>query len=45
MCKENGPNGHLVWISVFDDQHDHLDKHYLLVFLDIVQRVQKWTWT
>ena len=19
MCKENGPNGHLVWISVFDD--------------------------
>jgi hypothetical protein len=24
-CKENGPLAHLVWILVFDDQHDHLD--------------------
>ena len=34
---------HLVWNFVFDDQHDHLDYHYLQVLLDIVQRVQKWT--
>ena len=33
---------HLFWVLVFDDQQDHLDKHYLPVFLDIVQRVQKW---
>jgi hypothetical protein len=23
--KENGPQGHLVWILMFDDQYDHLD--------------------
>jgi len=39
-CKENGPKGHLVWILVFDDQHDHLDYYCLLVVLDIVQRMQ-----
>ena len=25
QCKENGPLVHLVWILVFDEQHDHLD--------------------
>ena len=40
FCKENGHLAHLVWILVFDDQHDHLDYYYLLVVLDIVQRMQ-----
>jgi len=39
-CKENRPKGHLVWILVFDDQHDHLDYYCLLAVLDIVQKMQ-----
>jgi hypothetical protein len=31
-CKKNGPLAHLVWILVFDDQHDQVKLMYLQVF-------------
>ena len=33
MCKENGPLAHLVWILVFDDQHDQVKLMNLQVFI------------
>ena len=32
-CKENGPLAHLVWILVFDDQHNQIGLTYLLVII------------
>ena len=33
VCKENGPLAHLVWILVFDDQHDQVGLICLQVFI------------
>ena len=39
-CKENGPLPHLVWILVFDDQHDQVGLMNLQVFVLLSNRVQ-----
>ena len=33
LCKENGPLAHLVWILVFNDQHDQVGLINLQVFV------------
>ena len=33
ICKENGPLAHLLWILVFDDQHDQIGLMNLQVFV------------
>ena len=32
-CKENGPLAHLLWILVFDDQHNQIGLMNLQVFI------------
>ena len=32
-CKENGPLAHLLWILVFDDQHNQIGLMDLQVFV------------
>jgi len=33
LCKENGPLTHLLWILVFDDQHNQIGLMNLQVFV------------
>ena len=37
MCKENGPLAHLLWILVFDDQHNQVGLMNLQVIIFVVQ--------
>ena len=37
VCKENGPKAHLLWILVFDDQHNQVGLMNLQVIVFVVQ--------
>ena len=44
-CKENGPLAYLLWILVFDDQHNQIGLMNLQLFVLQFNRVQDVTWT
>ena len=44
-CKENGSLAHLLWILVFDDQHNQIGLMNLQVFILQFNRMQDVTWT
>ena len=35
-CKENGPYAHLLWILVFDDQHNQIRLINLQVIINLI---------
>ena len=44
-CKENGPLTHLLWILVFDDQHNQIGLMNLHVIVLQFNKMQDVTWT
>ena len=44
-CKENGLQAHLLWILVFDDQHNQIKLMNLQVTILQFNKVQDVTWT